>query len=475
MPPRKRRQRGSILPLPSGSYRVTVYAGKDVLTGKTRQLRETAKTYDDAKKVLTRLQRQVDEDNQPKSNITVRQAVEQWLEVAVLEETTRERYDDLIRLYVLPTFGHLQAARIDAELLERFYARLHRCRDMCATRPRAGHTCRPLSSSTTRKVHYIIRGALGRAVRWQHLSVNRAAMAIAPSPERTEPDPPNADEAARLLNAAWTDPEWGLLLWLTMLTGPRRGEVSALRWRHIDFERGLLTIHRSNAQPKSGLKEKTTKTGQARKIALDQHTVGLLTTHRELFESRCAELGCTLSPDAFVFSPAPDGSTPFLPRAISQRYRRLALRLKLRSTRLHSLRHYSATELVAAGVDIRTVAGRLGHGSGGATTLKVYAGWVNEADRRAADTMATIVPKPVLPPVMPRGPYETIAESLREQIRSGALPAGALLPTVAQLAVANTVAVGTAHRALTVLKAEGLIEVARGKRAVVSNQSTSGA
>lgn len=473
MPPRKRRQRGSILQLPSGSYRVTVYAGRDVLTGKARQLRETAKTYDDAKKVLTRLQRQVDEDNQPKSNITVRQAVEQWLEVAVLEETTRERYDDLIRLYVLPTFGHLQAARIDAELLERFYARLHRCREMCGTRPRAGHTCRPLSSSTTRKVHYIIRGALGRAVRWQHLSVNKAAMAIAPSPERTEPDPPNADEAARLLNAAWADPEWGLLLWLTMLTGPRRGEVSAPRWRHIDFERGLLTIHRSNAQPKSGLTEKTTKTGQARKIALDKHTVGLLTTQRDMFESRCTELGCALSPDAFVFSPAPDGSTPFLPRAISQRYRRLALRLKLRSTRLHSLRHYSATELVAAGVDIRTVAGRLGHGSGGATTLKVYAGWVNEADRRAADTMAMIVPNPIPAPVLPRGPYETIAESLREQILSGALPPGAQLPTVAQLAVANTVAVGTAHRALTILKAEGLIAVARGKRAVVSNAPTS--
>lgn len=470
MPPRKRRQRGSILPLPSGSYRVTVYAGRDALTGKARQLRETAKTYDEAKKVLTRLQRQVDEDKQPKSNITVRQAVEQWLEVAVLEETTRERYDDLLRLYVLPTLGHLQAARIDAELLERFYARLQRCREMCTGRARSGHTCRPLSSSTTRKIHYLIRGALDRAVRWQHLGVNKAAMATAPSPGHHEPDPPNAEEAARLLNSAQADPEWSLLLWLTMLTGPRRGEVSALRWRHVDFERGLLTIHRSNAQPKSGLKEKTTKTGQARKIALDPHTLGLLAAHRDLFESRCAELGSTLSLDAFVFSPAPDGSTPFLPRAISQRYRRLALRLELRSTRLHSLRHYSATELIAAGVDVRTVAGRLGHGSGGATTLKVYAGWANEADRRAANTMATIVPKPVAAPAKPRGPYETIAESLREQIRSGALHPGNQLPTVAQLAVANSVAVGTAHRALSLLKAEGLIEVTRGRRAVVSTR-----
>ena len=64
MPPRKRRTRGSIGQLPSGSYRVTVYAGTDPLTGRMRQLRRTVKTYDDAKKELTKLQRQVDEDKQ---------------------------------------------------------------------------------------------------------------------------------------------------------------------------------------------------------------------------------------------------------------------------------------------------------------------------------------------------------------------------------------------------------------------------
>jgi len=57
---------------------------------------ETAPTYDLAEKALTRLQSQVDEDKQPKSKITVRQAIEQWLDVVVLEETTRERYEDLI-------------------------------------------------------------------------------------------------------------------------------------------------------------------------------------------------------------------------------------------------------------------------------------------------------------------------------------------------------------------------------------------
>jgi integrase len=111
-----------------------------------------------------------------------------------------------------------------------------------------------------------------------------------------------------------------------MLTGPRRGEVSALRWRHIDFERGLLWVHRSNAKTKAGLEEKSTKTAQTRKIALDEHTVKLLTDHRDMWARRCADLGTVLTLDAFVFSNHPDGSQPYAPRAISQRYRKLALK-----------------------------------------------------------------------------------------------------------------------------------------------------
>jgi integrase len=42
------------------------------------------------------------------------------------------------------------------------------------------------------------------------------------------------------------------------------------------------------------------------------------------------------------------------------------------------------------------------------------------------------------------------------------------MPTVAELAMAHMVAVGTAHRAMALLKAEHLIEVTRGRRATVA-------
>ena len=78
---------------------------------------------------------------------------------------------------------------------------------------------------------------------------------------------------------------------------------------------------------------------------------------------------------------------------MTHRYGRMCAELGIDS-HLHALRHYSATELLTAGVDLRTVAGRLGHGGGGATTLRVYAAWVGEADRRAAEILGSRMKRP---------------------------------------------------------------------------------
>jgi integrase len=253
-----------------------------------------------------------------------------------------------------------------------------------------------------------------------------------------------------------------------MVTGFRRGELCSLRWRHLDLERGSLCVERSTAQTsRAGVLERDTKTETDRRIALDPETAQLLLEHRARVEAQCLHARVRLAADAFVFSLAPDHSSPLLPQYVSHRYRRLAIKLGLRSTRLHALRHYSATELLTAGVDLRTVAGRLGHGGGGTTTLKTYAAWVDQAGRRAAEKIGAIVPRPQPELVVPRGAYESIALALHADIVSGRLQPGDQLPTLVELAAEFTVAVGTAQRAITLLAEEGLIDVTRGRRAVV--------
>ena len=102
-------------------------------------------------------------------------------------------------------------------------------------------------------------------------------------------------------------------------------------------------------------------------------------------------MGSLLRPRSYVFSSDPESLVPLNPDSVSQRYKRMAESLDIDAT-LKSLRHYSATELISAGVDVRTVAGRLGHGGGGATTLRVYTAWTSEADQRAARTVSGRMP-----------------------------------------------------------------------------------
>jgi integrase len=460
----KRRNRGYIEQRSSGSYRAVVYAGVDPLTGRERYLRESAPTRKAAQAALSRLQTQVDERRHPRSGVTVGELLEQWTEVARHETSTAERYADLIRVYLLPTFGSMRAGKLDAELLERFYGRLLRCRKLCSGTKRRGHTCEPLAPNTVRKIHFVMRSALALGVRWRHLGVNEAAIAQPPAFEPHDPDPPSPAEAAALLNEVADDPEWCLFLWLTMTTGSRRGEMCALRWSDLDLTRRTVSV----AHNTDGKTVKSTKTHQGRRIALDDVAVEMLTAFKDQRIELCTKLGADLDDEAFVFGTNPDGSVPLRPRTASQRFRRLAERLKLRSKRLHSLRHYSATELIAAGVDIRTVAGRLGHGSGGATTLKVYAAWVADADRRAADAIGRILPRPEASQRRPRAPYEMVAAGLRERIETGEFPPGAELPPVPDIAAAHSVSVGTAQRAISLLRSEALVTTGPGRRTTVA-------
>lgn len=236
---------------------------------------------------------------------------------------------------------------------------------------------------------------MSAAVRWEWISSNPARIAVRPRAKAPEPDPPSPTEAARLIDAAFAmDADWGVLVWFVMTTGVRRGEVCALRWSDIDFDAEAVAIRRSYVLHKGIGVEKDTKTHQMRRIALDSETVALLRDQRGRVESRLTTLGATFSERTYLFSSmrTPDHSAPYSPHAVSSRYKEMAERLGIR-THLHSLRHYSATELLTAGVDLRTVAGRLGHGGGGATTLRVYAAWVAASDRKAAELLGSRLPK----------------------------------------------------------------------------------
>jgi integrase len=57
---------------------------------------------------------------------------------------------------------------------------------------------------------------------------------------------------------------------------------------------------------------------------------------------------------------------------------------------VHSLRHFHASALLLAGIPIAEVSARLGHANP-AITMRVYAHFLNGAESKAADTIATLM------------------------------------------------------------------------------------
>lgn len=250
-----------------------------------------------------------------------------------------------------------------------------------------------MAASTVRQIHSILSGTLAAAERWGWIDSSPARVARRPRSKPPEPDPPTPEQAAQLVEEAFRmDDDWGTLVWLVMTTGMRRGELCGLHFERIDFDAEIIDVRRNWV----GGKEKDTKTHQNRRIALDTETIVLLKEHRQRVMKRVESLGKKFTDDLFVFTghmaEPLDHTQPYSPNAVTQRYKDMAARLGIK-THLHAFRHYSATELLSAGVDLRTVAGRLGHGGGEATALRVYAAWVAATDRKAAEILGSRMPK----------------------------------------------------------------------------------
>jgi integrase len=399
------RQRGN-------RFQVRVFGGMDPATGRQLILTGSAKTEADAIALRDGYRKQIESQTAVRTNVTLAVLLDEWLDSHPVERSTRLAYTTLIAKFIRPALGDQTLPGLvkqGSRPYEKLYAELRACRRRCRGRsfvehrtPRAHecdvrcapHVCRPLSASSIRQCHAVLSSAYAAAVRWGWVAVNPMGTVQRPRIPTPNPDPPSPEDAGRIVAAAWSeDVEWGLLVWLLLVTGARRGEILALRWANLDLAAGVLAIRHSVDSQRGPSTIKDTKTHQSRRISLDVATVALLIEHRERVVERCAEIDAKFSEQLFVFSYEPDHTRPCNPSGVTHRYGRMVGKLGIR-THLHAIRHYSATELLSSGVDLRTVAGRLGHGSGGATTLKVYAAWVSRADQAASELLAGRLPAP---------------------------------------------------------------------------------
>jgi integrase len=492
---------GHIERLPSGSYRVIVYAGTDPLTGRRLRFRQTVKTEEQAQILLGKLLEQVAEGRQPETGVTVAELLRQYMALAELDQSTRQTYEGYIRRTILPALGPMELRKVRGPVLDMLYARLHRCGNLACsgkpftehsafpaidvtatpvrpvwvqvavaireaiaegqlapgeplpsarqvadrnglsvtavhqalavlanegliavrqgrravvageaagTRParrarpadtghdcaRSGctpHTCRPMSAATIRQIHAILSGAFATAVRWEWIDRNPAAAAKLPRVRQRAATSPDPTDVAKVIAAARTSGQdlLALYLWLAAVTGARRGELCALHWADLDLQCGAIRIAHSYSVAGGTKVRKDTKTHQDRSLAIDELTVTVLAERRQAVADQLGQVGVDLPPDSYVFSSHPLGERPWNPDWVTHKVTEIAQTAGV-ALNTKALRHYSASQLLAGGIDLRNTAARLGHGGGGATTLRHYADPVSEVDRRAAAYLAQL-------------------------------------------------------------------------------------
>lgn len=250
-----------------------------------------------------------------------------------------------------------------------------------------GHR-KTLSAESVRKHHRVLSSILSTAVRQQLIFSNPCERVELPRPEHTEAEYLDEHEAAELLRLLQGQPmQYRTAVELLLYTGLRRGELCGLEWRDVDFEKALLHVRRTSQYlPDRGVfTDETKNRSSCRVIRLPVSACRLLREYRAWQLQERLKAGDQWHDTGRLF--AKWNGEPMHPDTLSKWFRTFCRENGFSAgIHIHSLRHTNATLLIASGVNVQTVASRLGHADTN-TTNKVYSHAIKSADAAAAEVL----------------------------------------------------------------------------------------
>lgn len=344
------------------SWLATMELGRDPLTGRRRRTHVTAATRREAEFEEARLRHEVAEglDLEP-TKITVAQYLSRWLGSVKsnLAPATYRRYEDLLRLHVVPYVGAVSLSKLRPLQVQQLYARLQG--DISAEGL-------GLSPRTRLHVHRVLSTALTQGVRWQIISRNVCQAVDPPRAPRAEIPALGPEEARRLLQVAEEeDTVWGDAVVVALQTGLRQGELLGLRRQDVDAEGGRLTVYQTlHYLPGEGMTLRQPKTNRSRRaLPLGATALAAFARLRRRQLEKRLTLGAAYKDIGLAFTTSL--GTPVGANNLRRAFRRIVARADIGPLRFHDLRHAHATLLLARGVHPKVVSERLGHANIGIT------------------------------------------------------------------------------------------------------------
>ena len=332
---------------------------------------DTRREVQEKLKVALREQQQGTLVTSPQQSL--KQFLERWLEDAykpTVKLRSYVQYRSIVNHHLIPGLGHVALQKLMPEMIHALYRQ--KLDD-------------GLAASTVGFIHKVLCRALEDAMKWGLVARNVSKLVTLPRVEKFESQILTVEQARKLLEVARGTPLDALLL-VALTTGMRHGELLALRWADVDFEKGTVFVHRTVSRIGSyGLVESEPKTKSSkRRIVLPTVATAALQKHQAEQVQAKKIAGDSWQDKGIVFCDVNGG---FLEsKTVLRRFRKLLQQANLPRIRFHDLRHSAATILLSMGVNPKEVQERLGHSSI-MMTMDVYGHVLPSMSQEAANKM----------------------------------------------------------------------------------------
>jgi integrase len=246
--------------------------------------------------------------------------------------SARRNYDEALRRRVLPRMGHMLVVEVTRGDVQRFVDSL---------------LASGIAPSTIRNTVNPLRVIFRQALLYGEVAVNPTVGVQLPAVRGKRDRVAAPEEAARLLELV---PDQDRAIWATaMYAGLRRGEMFALLWSDIDFERGVIHIERG-WDVQEGVIYPKTRAG-VRTVPLVRALRPHLLAHQLLTGRR----------EGLVFGRTAD--VPYNYNAVSHRADKAWKAAGVRRITMHECRHTYASLMIAARVNSKALSTYMGHSS----------------------------------------------------------------------------------------------------------------
>ncbi|MEK4713561.1 site-specific integrase [Sporosarcina sp. FSL K6-5500] len=370
-------------------YKFPAYLGVDPLTGKQkRTLKRGFKTRKEAELALARIKLAVANGTYKQERAeTYQEVYELWViqYEKTVEESTFVKTTGLFKNHILPAMGAYKIEKIHVDICQKHV-------DEWAAKLK-----------NFRMVKAYAAKVLDFAIKRSYIQTNPFAHVDMPAATTKKAIVNDEDEAENFYTREQlieflscleqeSNHKAYALFRLLAFSGMRKGEALALTWNDLNFTTNQLRINKALSRGKDNkLYVKSTKTGVARTIKMDDKTMAVLKVWKKKQKQDYLILGFnTLQPKQLVFSN--EHNEYMQPTKTRKWILHLQNKYKLGTITTHGLRHTHCSLLFEAGASIKEVQDRLGH-TDVQTTMNIYAHVTKEAKEEAILKFANYIEK----------------------------------------------------------------------------------